>query len=130
MSNGDNRSVTARDISNSSIVTGDHNKVTNSVTVTRDVSVDLLAEIQALRRLFEGLQGAEAGKLSRALDDAEEEAKKPEPDPAEIEGAVGRALKYAKGANDFAEQIEKAQPRLEQIAKWIGVGVTALMGIL
>jgi hypothetical protein len=132
----DNRSVTARDVTDSNIVTGDHNEVS---TTTRQVAlppadtVDVKAELAALRDLIVELKNVpDRGKLDRALEDAVEEAAKPNRDKAELGSAVERVIRYAKSANDFSDQFEKLQPRLTAIASWLGVagrGLLALAGI-
>ncbi len=72
------------------------------------------------------------GKLDRALPDAAEEAEKPAPDKAGIGGAVERAVKYAKSATDFGDQVEKLLPRMAAMASWAsaaGRGLLAMAGI-
>ena len=72
------------------------------------------------------------GKLDRAMQDAVEEAAKPQPDKDEIGSAVGRAVKYAKSAEDFGNHLEKLLPRLTAIASWAGAagrGLLAMAGI-
>jgi len=74
---GDNRSVTARDITGSSAVTGDHNTVTTTmkqVALPPADTVDVKAELAALRELLAELKGVpDRGKLDRAIEDAVEE---------------------------------------------------------
>ncbi len=70
--------------------------------------------------------------MDRALLDAEEEAAKPEPDKDEIGGAIERVVKYARGASEFAEQVEKLAPRLAAVASWLGsnwIKILAMAGI-
>jgi hypothetical protein len=80
---GSNRSVTARDITGSSIVTGDHNTVSTTmkqVPLPPADQVDVKAELAALREALAGLQKVpDRGKLDRAVEDAADEAAKPEP---------------------------------------------------
>lgn len=130
---GDNRSVHAGgNIANSSVVTGDHNTVTTTthVTLPPASTVDPKAELSALRDLLAGLQVPERGKLDRAFQDAEEEAAKPNPDKGEVADAVQRALKAAKGANSFADQIEKLAPRVKALAAWAGPAGHALLSLV
>jgi hypothetical protein len=62
-------------------------------------TVDVKAELAALREALAGLQRVpDRGKLERAMQDAVEEAAKPEPDKEEVGGAVERVVKYAKDA--------------------------------
>jgi hypothetical protein len=132
---GDNRSVHAGgNITGASIVTGDYNTVTATVHVALPppASVDPKAELAALRELLAKLQTPDRGKLDRAFDDAEEEAAKPDPDKSEIGGALQRVLKAAKGANDFAGQVETLAPRVAALASWLGPvghGLLALAGL-
>jgi hypothetical protein len=121
---GSNRSVSARDITGSSVVTGDHNTV---ATTMRQVplppadQVDVKAELAALREALAALNKVpDRGKLDRALEDAAEEAEKPEPDKEEVGGALGRVVKYAKAADDFGDHAEKLLPRLAALAAWLG----------
>jgi hypothetical protein len=133
---GNNRSVTARDITGSSIVTGRHNTVTTTmkqVPLPPADQVDVKAELAALREALAALQKVpDRGKLDRAIEDAADEAAKPEPDKEEVGGALERAVKYAKAADDFGDQAEKLLPRLAALASWLGpVGhhLLALAGI-
>jgi hypothetical protein len=131
---GDNRSVTARDITGSSIVTGDNNTVT---TTMRQVAappadkVDAKAELAALQELLAQLKNVpDRGRLDRAMQDAVEETAKPEPDREEVGGAVERVVKYAKVADDFVEHTEKIVPRLAALASWLGPAGRALLNML
>ncbi len=133
---GDNRSVTARDITGSSVVTGDQNIVSTTmrqVPLPPAETVDVKAELAALRELIAQLQNVpDRGKADRALQDAADEAEKPQPDKAEVGSAVERAVKYAKSASDFGDQAEKLLPRLAAIASWAGTagrGLLAMAGI-
>ncbi len=131
MSSNDDRSVKARDIIGAQVITGDHNQASmHGVTVTLPpaASVDVAAELAALRELLVGLNTPDAGKLERALQDAEEEAAKPEPDRDEIGGAIERAVKYAKGASDFSAHVAKLAPCLGALAAWLGAGWDKILG--
>ena len=136
MTNGDDRSVRARDIIGAQVITGDNNTTTMKdvkVSLPRADTVDIKAELSALRDLLASLNAPDQGKLDRALQDAEEEAAKPEPDKDEIGGAIERAVKYAKGANEFGETVEKLAPRLAAVASWLGsnwVKILAMAGIV
>ncbi|MDF1587183.1 hypothetical protein [Marinimicrococcus flavescens] len=107
----------------SSIVTGDGNRVATSytkVTLPPASAVDIAGEVAAIRAILGGLGGADAGKIGRALADAEDEAARPEPDRDEIGGALERALKYAKDASGFAEHVEKLVPHVRNAVGWLG----------
>jgi len=110
------------DMIGSSAVTGDHNVVhTEYRALLQPVeSVDIGAEVRALRELLTTLEAPEQAKLERALADAEDEAAKPEPDRDEIGGALDRAIRYATKANNFAEQATKLKPHLEAACSWLG----------
>jgi hypothetical protein len=131
---GDNRSVTARDITGSSLVTGDHDTVT---TTMRQVAappadkVDVQTELAALKELLAQLKNVpDRGKLDRAMQDAVEETAKSKPDKEEVGGALERVVKYAKGASDFAENTEKLIPRLAALGSWLGPAGRAVLNTL
>jgi hypothetical protein len=131
---GDNRSVTARDITGGSVVTGDQNTVTTTmrqVAAPPPETVDVKAEVAALRELLAQLKNIpDRGKVDRAMQDAIEESAKAQPDKAEVGGAVERAVKYAKSADDFGEHVEKLLPRLAAIASWAGAAGRALLALV
>ncbi len=133
--NGDDKSVHGRDFIGAQIITGDHVTATMTgvkVSLPPADSVDIKAELSALRDALASLNAPDQGKLDRALQDAEEEAAKPEPDRDEIGGAIERVVKYAKAASEFGEQVEKLAPRLAAVASWLGsnwVKILAMAGI-
>ena len=131
---GSNRSVTARDITGSSIVTGDHNTVSTTmkqIALPPADQVDVKAELEALREALAGLQKVpDRGKLDRALEDVVEETAKPAPDKEEVGGALERAVKYAKAADDFGEHTEKLLPRLAALGSWLGANGHSLLSML
>jgi hypothetical protein len=83
-------------------------------------TIDPRAELAALRDALAGLQTAERGKLDRALQDAEEEAARPDLDRIEIARALRRVLKCARSADDFASQVQSVAPRIAALASWLG----------
>jgi hypothetical protein len=131
---GDNRSVTARDITGSSVVTGDQNIVTTTmkqVTTPPADKVDVKAELAALRDLLAELKNVpDRGRLDRAMQDAIEETAKPEPDKAEVGNALERVTRCAKAASDFTENAEKIVPRLVALGSWLGPAGRALLNSL
>jgi cation diffusion facilitator CzcD-associated flavoprotein CzcO len=131
---GDNRSVTARDITGSSVVTGDHNTVTTRMTqhmLPPADQVDVKAELAALREALAALQKVpDRGKLDRAIADVADETAKPEPDKEEVGGALERVVKYAKAADDFSDHAEKLVPRLAALAAWLGANGHNLLSML
>ena len=131
---GDNRSVTARDITGSSIVTGNQNTVT---TTMRQVAappadkVDVKAELAALKELLAQLTNVpDRGRLDRAMQDAVEETAKPQPDKAEVGNALERVAKCAKAAGDFTKNAEKIVPRLVALGSWLGPAGRAVLNAL
>ena len=93
---GSNRSVTARDVTGSSIVTGDRNIVSTAmkqIALPPAEQVDVKAELAALREALAELKKVpDRGKLDRAMEDAAEETAKPEPDKKEVGGALERVV--------------------------------------
>ena len=133
MTTGNDRSVKAgRDIVGSLITTGDGNMVQMrdvSVTLTSGDDVDIGAELAGLRQALMALKASDQGKIDRALQDAEEEARKAEPDKDEIGSAVERAVKYAKGASDFGENVGKIADQLAPVVSWLGNNWTGILSI-
>ena len=131
---GDNRSVTARDISGSSVVTGDQNIVTTTmkqVVAPPADKVDVKAELAALRDLLAELKNVpDRGRLDRAMQDAVEETAKPESDKAEVGNALERVTRCTKAASDFTENAEKIVPRLVALGSWLGPAGRALLNSL
>jgi hypothetical protein len=66
------------------------------------------------------LETEDQRKINNALEDAEVELEKPEPDKSEVGQALDRALKYAEKASGFAEAIDKLRPHVEAAAGWLG----------
>jgi hypothetical protein len=128
---GDRSASAGRDMKGNAIATGDHSTATStySETVQRDPSVDLKAELAALRQALESLPGVDKKALTR-LEEAEEEATKPEPNPGEIQSLVKQATGYAQTATGFMDAAGKLVPHLTKVAAWLGVAWTALAPML
>jgi hypothetical protein len=107
-----------------SIVAGDNNRVETTVSHTVSLpdpaTVRIGDELSAVRAVLIGLKVTDAAKLGRALDDAEDEAKKPAPNKEEIGSALERALKVATKASDFAESGVKLAPYVKGAVSWLG----------
>ncbi len=119
MSGAQDRSVRDNVISNSAVITGDNNTVTQHVFPPA-AGVDAVAELAALRTLLGTMAIPDATKLGRALDDAAEDAAKPEPEKAEVAGALGRIVGYAKKAADFGTHVATLTPMVEKLCGWLG----------
>lgn len=128
---GDRSISVGGDMVGSSAVTGDQSVVRTEyqATLPPPETVDIKVELGALRQLLTSLRSPEQPKLERALADAEEEAVKATPDRDEIGDALNRALKYAKQANGFAEQIGKLKPHLEAACSWLGQNWHKLLAV-
>lgn len=121
-----------RDAIGNQIVTGDHNLVTQSgqrITLPPPESVDIKKELAELREILATLEAPDSGKIERALADAQDEVAKDAPDKDEIGGAIERAIKYAKGASDFSEHVEKLAPRLKAVCGWLGQNWHKLLAV-
>src|SRR5215472_16289426 len=92
-------------------IAGNENRVEatvkQAVSLPDPAAIRIAEELAGLRAVLVTLKSADAAKLRRALDDAEEEANKPEPDKHEVGSALERALKVATKASDFAENTSK-----------------------
>lgn len=134
MEDKSNRSVSiGGDATNNIIQTGDSNTASPQFTQTTlppAESVDLQAELAALRRILADLQAPDQKKIERALDDAEEEIAKAEPDRNEIGTALERALDYAKKAEGFASTAEKLQKHVTNVVSWLGDNWYKLLAVV
>lgn len=119
-----NRSVSVGgSVNNGIITTGDNNTSSINVqqaTLPQPESVNIQAELTALRSMLLQLQAPDQKKIERAFEDVEEELKKPNPDKDEVGQALDRAINYAQKANGFAEAIDKLRPHVEKSAAWLG----------
>ena len=105
------------------IQTGDRNIASvqyQHVTLPPPESVDMVAEIAALRRVLSRLDSSNSRKIDNALGDAEDELVKSEPDKAEVGKALDRALDYAKTADGFLKAVETLKPHITNAAAWLG----------
>ena len=120
---GDRSINIGRDASGSILITGDQNTASlryESVTLPPPESVDIRAELAALRDALAQLNNPDERKVASALGDAEAELDKPEPDKDEIGTALERALGYAKKAAGFAGVVATLQPHVTNAAAWLG----------
>ena len=134
MSDNGNRSVSIGGDANGNIIqTGDGNTASLEFTQTTlppAETVDLQAELTALRQILAALQAPDQKKIERALDDAEEEVAKAEPDRDEIGTALQRALTYAKKAEGYTTTLEKLQGHVTNVASWLGKNWHTLLAIV
>jgi hypothetical protein len=125
------RSVTiGRDAVGNVITTGDHNTVKARISATkREVApgepapppVDVAKELASIREALTSLSSQNASKIGRALDDAADEAAKPDGgDKDEVGKALDRALGYAKSATAFATTVAGLGPPLHNLVGWLG----------
>ena len=107
----------------SAIQTGDSNTASvqfKQTTLPAPESVNIRAEIEALRSALAKLESSDRRKIDNAFADAEEELKKPEPDKDEVGQALDRALNYGKKNEEFVQLIEKLEPHLTKVIAWLG----------
>jgi hypothetical protein len=126
-----------RDAVGNVITTGVRNRIDSKIAVQlvktslpSAGSVDLPKELADIRAILERIGGEHTGKVGRALDDAAEEAHKPQPNKDEIGTALSRALDYAKKSNGFAEEMKKLAPHVVNAAAWLGSNWHHLLGLV
>jgi hypothetical protein len=112
-------------VSQASLLAGDQNKVKQSFQANTEGTAqpkteDLQRSLEEIRALLSKITTPDRNKLDRALDDAKDEAAKPEPDKAEVADAVNRVVKYAKAAEDIGQVATDLQGPLSTIAGWVG----------
>lgn len=129
-----NRSVSiGGSVTGSAIQTGDYDIANinyQQVSLPAPETINIQAEINALREIIEKLETSDRPKIDNAFEDAQEELNKPQPDKDEVGDALNRALKYAKKAEGFAGAIEKLQPHLSKITDWLGDNWHKLLGFV
>lgn len=120
-------------VTGSAIQTGDRNTASvqfQQAALPTPASVDIQAELSALRDALAKLETLDRRKIDNAFADAEEELKKPKPDKDEVGKALERALDYAKKAEGFSGAIEKLKPHVTKASAWLGQNWYKLLGIV
>ena len=120
---GDKNVYVGGNMIGSAAVTGDHNVTTGQyrkVTLPPPDSIDIRAELAALKALLLGLDAEDRQKIANALAEAQSDAAKPQPDKNEIGGALERALGYAGKAADFGEKAGKIATHVQNAVGWLG----------
>ena len=115
------------------IITGDQNVVTANierVTLSPPETVNIAAEIQALREVLAGLDAPDARKIQNAFSDVDDELAKDQPDRDEVGLALERALGYAKKAEGFADKVESLAPRVMKAVSWLGENWHKLLAVV
>ncbi len=115
------------------IVTGDQNVVTakiEQVTLPPPETVNIAAEIQALREVLAGLDAPDARKIRNAFEDVDDELAKPKPNKDEVGQALERALGYAEKVEGFADKVESLAPRVVNAVSWLGENWHKLLAVV
>jgi len=115
------------------IQTGDHNVASLQLTQTSlppPESVDIQSELMQLRELLQQLQSENQKKIDRALEDAQDEVVKSEPNRDEVGDALERALKYAGQTEGFAEAVAGIQKHVTGVVSWLGSNWHKLLPIV
>lgn len=130
---GDRNVNVGGNVIGSSVVTGDGNVVTTTYTKTTlppPESVDIGAEIGALRALLAGIASDDRLVIDNAMAEADHHLGKAEPDKDAIGGALERAIGYAGKATDFADKVEKLAPHVRNACSWLGENWYKLLGLV
>jgi CHAT domain len=120
-------------VTGSVIQTGDGNTASVQVqpaALPQPQTVDMVSVLEALQTILTQLESPDSRKIANAVDDANAELKKPQPDKDEVGQALDRALNYAKKANGFAEAIDKLRPQVEKAAAWLGENWYKLLALV
>ena len=117
---GSNRSVSIGGaVTDSTIVTGDNNAVTK-ISLPIPETVDIRAELEALRLILKRLETDRASDIEKVLHAAQIEVAKPQPDRNKVGEYIEQALTYASGAAGFGYLVEKLIPPVRSAAAWLG----------
>ena len=133
-----NRSISVgRDANGSIMVAGDNNRIDARIQATQSRTslppagtIDIGQELAQVRAVLARIGGENAGKIQRALDDATDEANRPDPNRDEVGRALDRALVYAKASTGFAEEVSKLAPRVKNAVDWLGASWHKLLAIV
>jgi len=121
---GGNRNVSiGGSVTGSSVVTGDGNVVVSTYTKTTlppPDSVDMAAEIAALRAALAGIGGRPQALIDNALNEADLHLDDTAPDRDAIGGALEKALGYAGKANALADRVDQLAPHVRNACGWLG----------
>jgi len=119
-----NRSVTIGGNAQGNVIqTGDQNIATlhyEQVQLPSPQQVDIQATLTALGTFLALLATPDRKKIDNALEEAQDESKKPHPNKDEIGKALDRALDYAKKAEGFTKVLENLKPHVAAVASWLG----------
>ncbi len=117
---GSSRSVlTGGAVTGSIIVTGDNNAVTK-ITLPAPETVDMRAELEALRLILKRLETTRASDIEKVLNAAQIESAKLQPDRNKVCEHLTQVLTYASGAAGFGYLVEKLVPPVRSAAAWLG----------
>ncbi len=121
-----NRSINVGgNVHGSILISGNQNTASlqyQSVELPPARSVDMAAELSALRQILSLVPSPDQNKIMNALGEAEAEATRQLPERDEVGRALDRALEYAKRAEGFAAIVEKLKPHVSRAVAWLGSG--------
>jgi len=104
-------------------IAGDYNIAVSIATNTRfpaAETVDVSAELTAIRSVLDALEGPERRKIDNALREAEDDATRDDPDRDEVGKALDRAVEYASKTAGFLDVVDTLRPHLLNVAGWLG----------
>ena len=131
---GQDRSVSiGSSVTGGAIQTGDSNTANinfQQISLPEPESVNIQAEINALRKILEKLETSDRRKIDNAFEDVQEELNKPQSDKNEVGKALERAFDYAKKASGFASAIAKLQPHITKTTAWLGENWHELLSVV
>ena len=93
-------------------------------------TVNLSAELAAIRDALAALPTEDQPRMVRALQDAEEEAARPEARKDVVGESIERALKIAEQSGKLADAVEKLQPHVTKVVGWLGENWHKLLGVV
>jgi hypothetical protein len=100
------------------------------ISLPEPESVDIRAELASIKEALLKLASSDSLKIQNAVDEAEAELTKPQPDKNEVGKALERALDYAKKAEGFASAVEKLKTPIANAAAWLGDNWHKILGVV
>lgn len=107
-------------VTSSIINIGNNNTLTTGNTNRVLGDDDLLKYINELRDFLMSFEQSSNRKLENAMNEAQEEASKPQPDKNELAESLERAVKYVKNAESFVGNTKQLANHLSPIVSWLG----------
>jgi len=115
------------DVSHSSAEVKDAGQYVNLPT-SNDVNMKQV--VADLKIILTSMSSEDSKKIANALEDAEDELNKDNPNKDEVGEAIDRALNKARKAQEFATVVDDLRPHVEAAAGWLGKNWYKILSVI